>query len=370
MKNNQIGLVLSGGGAKGAYQVGVMKALEQLGIEVHALAGASIGALNGAIIASAPSQSVAVSHLENIWLQLAKSSPITLNKGALKYPAYLAVLGAFGLSSPVLASMARGLAGVGAMAKMIGMPEPIRNVFKQVQFWQQDADANDGLLCDHTLKSLVDQYLGLSGLTDRVPMYVSVYPTQTVMVDFARIVTAAMGIGDTQASHFYHVQTMPVAVQKKLLMASAALPLLYGAQEIEGQLYTDGGQGGWRDIQGNTPIAPLVEAGYQNIIVTHLNDGSVWDRKRYPGVNIIEIRPKTGRIARAGAVADVLGFDQEKIPSWIAQGYDDTLACIEPIAGMAQNFDALHASGKLRDDAVSYSQQSFMIEAMRLLDDA
>ena len=49
------GLVLSGGGAKGAYQVGVLKALHELGANVDMVAGASMGALNGAVLASATS---------------------------------------------------------------------------------------------------------------------------------------------------------------------------------------------------------------------------------------------------------------------------------------------------------------------------
>lgn len=40
------GLVLAGGGTKGAYQLGALKALKELGIKTQAISGASIGALN------------------------------------------------------------------------------------------------------------------------------------------------------------------------------------------------------------------------------------------------------------------------------------------------------------------------------------
>lgn len=46
-----IGLVLQGGGAKGGYHIGVWKALRELGIEIGAVTGTSVGALNGAMIA-------------------------------------------------------------------------------------------------------------------------------------------------------------------------------------------------------------------------------------------------------------------------------------------------------------------------------
>lgn len=46
----KIGLVFSGGGSRGAYQVGVWKALRELGLDkkVSIVAGTSIGAINGA----------------------------------------------------------------------------------------------------------------------------------------------------------------------------------------------------------------------------------------------------------------------------------------------------------------------------------
>lgn len=49
MNKKEYGLVLAGGGTKGAYQVGVWKALQELGINIKAIAGTSIGALNGAL---------------------------------------------------------------------------------------------------------------------------------------------------------------------------------------------------------------------------------------------------------------------------------------------------------------------------------
>ncbi len=44
------GLVLEGGGAKGSYQIGACKALLEMGLDIGAVAGTSIGALNGAMI--------------------------------------------------------------------------------------------------------------------------------------------------------------------------------------------------------------------------------------------------------------------------------------------------------------------------------
>lgn len=52
MKN--LGLVLSGGGARGAWQIGIWKALRELGLDhqVGLVVGTSVGALNGAFFAA------------------------------------------------------------------------------------------------------------------------------------------------------------------------------------------------------------------------------------------------------------------------------------------------------------------------------
>lgn len=58
-------LVLSGGGSRGAYEVGVWKALNEIGISVDIITGASVGAINGAMIAQGD-----LALTEKLWKQL------------------------------------------------------------------------------------------------------------------------------------------------------------------------------------------------------------------------------------------------------------------------------------------------------------
>lgn len=44
-------IALEGGGAKGGYEIGVWKALEEMGVKYNAVSGTSVGALNGAMMA-------------------------------------------------------------------------------------------------------------------------------------------------------------------------------------------------------------------------------------------------------------------------------------------------------------------------------
>ncbi len=49
-----IALVLSGGGARGFYHIGVIKAIQELGIKIKRISGTSIGAIMGSVYASNP----------------------------------------------------------------------------------------------------------------------------------------------------------------------------------------------------------------------------------------------------------------------------------------------------------------------------
>ena len=62
-----IGLVLCGGGGRGAYQIGVWQALNELGIDryINGVSGTSAGALNAALFACGN-----ISLAENVWTSL------------------------------------------------------------------------------------------------------------------------------------------------------------------------------------------------------------------------------------------------------------------------------------------------------------
>ena len=312
MNEAPFGLVLSGGGAKGAYQAGVVKALAELDIEVVAVAGASIGALNGAVVAAAPNLKEAANRLGEIWEELANTSPIkTKNIG---YYSILLANAGLTLSAPGsvlvrIAGLATGLGGATLAGKMSG-------------------EDSDGLLSSAPLRALLDRYIDIGKLKSGLDLYVSIYPAAKLggFHSLVEVVLAELGLRDTRLSEFRHVQAIPQEEQKALLMASAALPVLYSTRDVEGARYSDGGQGGWQKVQGNTPITPLLDRGIKRIVVSHLTDGSLWSRHEFPNATIVELRPKRP-IARGSL--DMISFNPESIRSWMTQGYEDTLATFE-----------------------------------------
>ena len=87
----KLGLVLAGGGAKGAYQSGVVKYLAEIDFAPLMIAGTSIGALNGAILASGTSFKQSSDafgersyRLWQLWRELGEANII--NWQLVKYP--------------------------------------------------------------------------------------------------------------------------------------------------------------------------------------------------------------------------------------------------------------------------------------------
>ncbi len=69
----EYGLVLAGGGGKGAYEVGVWKAMTDYGIaqKVTAISGTSVGGLNGALFCCYGSD---IDSIEDVWLNMVPSA--------------------------------------------------------------------------------------------------------------------------------------------------------------------------------------------------------------------------------------------------------------------------------------------------------
>jgi predicted acylesterase/phospholipase RssA/thioredoxin reductase len=70
---SQTALILQGGGALGAFECGVVTAMARRGIRPDVIAGVSIGAINGAILASHPRRGVQA--MRAFWEELSQATP-------------------------------------------------------------------------------------------------------------------------------------------------------------------------------------------------------------------------------------------------------------------------------------------------------
>lgn len=75
----KLGLVLEGGGVKGAFAVGAMQALEEVGVKYGGITGTSIGAVNGAMYLQG-----GMDMLNRVWRQIDTDTVFDLDEGIIE----------------------------------------------------------------------------------------------------------------------------------------------------------------------------------------------------------------------------------------------------------------------------------------------
>ncbi len=222
-----VGLVLSGGGAKGAYHVGAVQCLADHGVRFTAIAGTSVGALNGAVVAAAPDLDSVADRLEEIWRKRLSTIPgplAVLQELPSLYEEYMA---------PYEASLEAGL------PLYVG-------VFR-----------SRGKLID-----LAWAAAGLIGLSN------------TPEADFIQVQTLPIR---------EYKEALLASAAYPLICESRSVE---GKPYRDGGL---GGMSNKQGHTPITPL--VRDAGCRAVIVIHNADGSPWDRHDFPDVAVLEIRP-------------------------------------------------------------------------------
>lgn len=75
----EYGIVLEGGGARGAYQIGAWKALKEVGIKIKGISGTSVGALNGALMCMGD-----LKKAEEVWKNISYSKVMDVDDNLMK----------------------------------------------------------------------------------------------------------------------------------------------------------------------------------------------------------------------------------------------------------------------------------------------
>lgn len=325
VRKNKLGLVLSGGGAKGAYQVGVLEYMAEINMEIDALSGTSIGALNGAVISSQRDLAKSAKILRTIWEELGSQPPLKL-----KAPNVITVLDVF--SSLLPASQFKVVSKIFLKAvKYKDIPKDLRawfdDEYRESNDYQNKLnEENKGAFSSSPSIDVLNKYAPKNLLLNGLEYFVGLYESDGNFQDFAEYIKGDIfRLESTKQSKFWKIQDLDKSEIHEAILASAALPVLFNGRAIKGKIYRDGGIGGAHNQSGNTPVQPLIDSGCTHIIVTHLNDGSFWNRHNFPDVAFIEVRPKE---FISNSVSDLMVFKPEKINDWIKQGYTDAKRCI------------------------------------------
>ncbi len=238
MSDPIVGLVLSGGGARGAYEVGVLAGIAQaMGAKetgaplFRVVAGTSVGAINGAwTVAHAHRGDHDFEALARIWNELSLREHLRVD-----------------------------------LAGMLGWSSPLRWLRKKAQ--QEPEPLGRSVL----------NPVGIEELVQRAIPFPSLYRN----VDSGAVrafIVAALHVGTGVTTLFTElapgVALAPTRHPRRLsrkeritadhVLASAAIPALFPARRIGRSHFVDG------SLRFNTPIAPVIRAGAEKVVVISL----------------------------------------------------------------------------------------------------
>ena len=214
----KIGLALGGGGAKGAAEVGVLKVLEEAGIHVDCIAGASIGAIVGGLYAAGYS----AAELDSLFQTQEWFSLLTDRKASLSSEPYKTIDGVtyiFGF--PVMDKNSRGF----------------------------------GIMRGGRIEQILDSMVSVRGCTDFESLRI---PFRCVAADIRTAEEVVISEG----------------LVCKGLRASMAIPGIFKPVPQDDYLLVDGG------MLNNLPVDICRQMGADIVIAVDLNQGDPQPRKQ------------------------------------------------------------------------------------------
>ncbi|MDZ4348827.1 MAG: patatin-like phospholipase family protein [Xanthomonadaceae bacterium] len=258
--DSRIVLVLQGGGALGAFQVGAYRALHEAGMEPDWIIGTSIGAINAALIAgNAPDQRLPA--LEAFWKRVAMN----------------------GLGPWLPPGMGSALNDMAIMAGGVpGFFRPSRNAWRgqKAKVGVDRAAYYDVAPLRETLGGLIDG----GRLNAGAP----------------RLTVGAVNVKTSEMRYF---DSKRDTLGLDHIMASGALPPAFPAVRIDGESYWDGG------IYSNTPIeAVLDETPRHDSLIIVVN---VWHAHGDEPQSLAEVMERQKDIQYASRAQSHIGRQQE-----------------------------------------------------------
>jgi NTE family protein len=227
-RRDPLGLVLTGGGARAAYQVGALAAIAEavpdLGFPI--VTGVSAGAINAAFLAAHPGPfAAAMAALRAEWSRLTAERVYRL-RPARWVRAVLRCVGAPARRRSARAPLVRGVFD----------PQPLR-----------------ALLAQRLDFAGIDRNIAAGGLR-AVALSATSYATGETVT----FVHGAPGVPLWRRA-LRHAVRARLTVDH--VLASAALPLLFPAVAVDGEFYGDG------SVRQTAPLAPAIHLGAQALVV-------------------------------------------------------------------------------------------------------
>lgn len=211
----KLGVVMSGGGARGAYQIGVMEVLKNAGFlaNVCAYSGSSVGSLNAVLFATDT-----IENAKDVWLSMDEDTLFNNDK----------------------------------------------NFFKRIFEAGRDL-VFEGYYQTDKLDSLIDQVIDYEAIRQK-DIFVTTSHVGDEDPSFFELLSFNIrnAFSKEDRVRYTNLRECDEATMKKTLLASCALPIVFKPIIINHATYYDGG------VVDNTPVTPLIEHGCDEILLIDL----------------------------------------------------------------------------------------------------
>lgn len=279
--NLNIGLVLAGGGAKGAYEAGVFKALWDLDIirRITVVSGTSIGTINGLMLSMNDGKV-----MDESWSNISYSRFINNENKTRDI----------------------NIKNLIRRDSNVDKEKRLSDIFKR----------NDiGLLSQSGIKSFIQDYIDFNIIrASKKTLYACAYNI------------------DLEKPEYFKLNDYDDKKALDICMASCAVPFLFKPIIINNYRYADGGinnpQYRYQNAD-NVPIFPLKDYNCDIIIVVHLSYKQSINRKGFENTHIIEIYPST-QLELINGIG-TLNIRQNVLNQHIELGYRDALVVLSPM---------------------------------------
>lgn len=280
---NRSGLVLSGGGARAAYQAGVLRAIaewlpEDAPCPFRVLVGTSAGAINAAALAARGRDfESAVAHLEKVWSGFHLGQVVRDDVGAvLRAGLHWAISIA---SGGWLAPPPRSLLDTTPLRQLLARSVPLENIRASIA----------------------------AGPVEAVAVATTSYTTGRAVAFFE----AAPAVREWMRVRRAGVRR---SLDLDVLMASSAIPFIFPAARVDGDYYGDGA------MRQLAPLSPAVHLGANRLLVV----GTRAEGAATPSDGRLDAGPSPGHLL--GFVLDSLFTDGLSIDLERLRQINDLLA--------------------------------------------
>lgn len=298
------GLTFAGGGGKGSYQIGVWRALKELGYEkkITGVSGASVGALNALLFASQDLEKA-----EEIWRSI---RPIQFLNPTDHFSFLTDADG-------IVKGLIRQAKSQGLCSRD-GLLSILRN---DVDLSQIAAAPLELYVCITQCSETPSAKTGTSPKEkEEVPSSLEELAGNLISHVGTWFLNASCS-PDKRSAVYVRLNDADAETISNTVLASSAIPYIYEPVEMNNVLYRDGG------LTDNVPIRPLVEHGIENLIIVKLEPDDRIDTSLYTHCrHVIEITPSR----EIGDLLDgTLDFGQKSVPFRMELGYHDALNTIK-----------------------------------------